>query len=584
MSSAADDRLSSVPRSEAVPISGPVLGRHIDSATIDEDTGDLLVAGWALRRDSPRARVIAIADGRSLGHVRADRARSDIAEAFPDVEHAGQSGFRLRLPAPLAKDLGELEIAMDGAAGELIPIWKVRFTGSEEASGDSPAPTDEPARRRTRRRGVLRALAPAKASSRRAETEHGDDAGDRQPPAPAVAEEPFRVVAIVSAYNEADVIEPMLDHLTSQGISAYLLDDGSTDDTVERAQAWLGRGLLAIERIAKPPDAKTSWRSILARKLELARELGADWYIHHDADEFRESPWPGTSLSQAIRWVDRLGYNAIDFRVLNFPPVDDTFRPGDDPRTHFSRWEDPAEYDRLQRKCWKAGFADTALEDGGHDVRFSERRLFPVRFPVRHYPIRSQAHGAQKVMHERRDRFADDEIAYGWHRQYDHVTTPDHLFLRNPALLRQFDLEALRLEAMLEAAEDTSAEPPERPPKVDPPPALGFLEHVSPRTISGWAGWVQVGASPVQVELWDGGRLIATVPAVTPRPDLAEHVTGGGFTIRTPRELLDGRPHWIWATVAETEVTLRRAPLVLHSEGRISIGSEQAPGSGTEPA
>jgi len=38
-----------------------------------------------------------------------------------------------------------------------------------------------------------------------------------------------------------------------------------------------------------------------------------DWYIHHDADEFREAPAPWSTLKEAIQAVDAEGYNAIDF-------------------------------------------------------------------------------------------------------------------------------------------------------------------------------------------------------------------------------------------------------------------------------
>jgi hypothetical protein len=102
----------------------------------------------------------------------------------------------------------------------------------------------------------------------------------------------------------------------------------------------------------------------------------------------------------------------------------------------------------------------------------------------------------------------------------------------------------------------------------------GFLDRVSPTTISGWAAHEDAGAGPARVELWDGGRVIATVTADEPRADLASQGIAGegraGFTVATPRELLDGRAHWIWATVAGTGVALRRSPLVLHVAGRVS--------------
>ena len=141
----------------------------------------------------------------------------------------------------------------------------------------------------------------------------------------------FRVVALIAAYNEGDIISFVIKHLVENGVDVYLIDNHSTDDTVEQASKWLERGLLKIEIFPEHwPGLSGSfgtfdWTAILHRKEELARELRADWFIHHDADEFRESPWPGFTLKDAIQWVDSLGYNCIDFRVLNFPPIHEGF-------------------------------------------------------------------------------------------------------------------------------------------------------------------------------------------------------------------------------------------------------------------
>ena len=44
-------------------------------------------------------------------------------------------------------------------------------------------------------------------------------------------------------------------------------------------------------------------------RIALARDH--DWCVVCDADEFRESPWPGMTLLDALREVDALGYSAV---------------------------------------------------------------------------------------------------------------------------------------------------------------------------------------------------------------------------------------------------------------------------------
>ena len=267
----------------------------------------------------------------------------------------------------------------------------------------------------------------------------------------------FRVIALIAAYNEEDIISSAIGHLVDSGVDVYLIDNRSTDNTVSEARKWLGKGLLEIEEFPeKAPEGEPlpfDWTAILRRKEELAATLDAAWFLHHDADEFREAPWPGMKLADAIRWVDRLGYNCIDFRVFNFPPTDDAFRPGDDPRSHFRYWNEAADFDRSQLKCWKKGSGPVSLiPSGGHEVGMSNRRVFPIPFLLRHYPIRGQTHGRRKIFSERRGRFLDRERAREWHIQYDGIEEESHDFLADPAKLRPFDENQMRLELMLDNA------------------------------------------------------------------------------------------------------------------------------------
>jgi chromosome segregation ATPase len=254
---------------------------------------------------------------------------------------------------------------------------------------------------------------------------------------------PPRIVAILATRNEEDLVAAVVGDLVEQGIEVYLLDDGSTDRTAEEARPFLGRGLLGIEPLPPAPGDRFSLRRIVARKEALARQLGADWYLNADADEFRESPWGDLSLREGIALVDRMGYDALDFELLDFRPVDDGFRGGD-PRPALLHYEPGGALDRLQIRCWKpAGRPVDLVSSGGHEAIFPGRRVFPIRFLLRHYPFRSQAQAERKLFGDRRPRYDPEEAAAGWHRQYASIE-PGHRFVRDPATLVRFDPEEVR--------------------------------------------------------------------------------------------------------------------------------------------
>ena len=135
----------------------------------------------------------------------------------------------------------------------------------------------------------------------------------------------------------------------------------------------------------------------MQRKESLAAELDATWFINHDADEFRESLWADTTLGGALRRVDELGWNAVDFEIFTMLPVGDPATARVTPDTEPAWYAPGGVYDRLQVRAWKQQPRVDLRSTGGHDVQFPGRRVFPLRFPLRHYPIRSQAHGERKI-------------------------------------------------------------------------------------------------------------------------------------------------------------------------------------------
>ncbi|HXT70254.1 MAG TPA: glycosyltransferase family 2 protein [Vicinamibacterales bacterium] len=262
----------------------------------------------------------------------------------------------------------------------------------------------------------------------------------------------LRIVALVAAYNEEDIIGQVVRALIDDGISVYFINHQSTDGTLAAVRAFRGKGVIGIESFpaARPAGRgghKFTWEAILQRKEELALSIDADWFIHHDADEFRESPWPNETLAAGIARADAAGYNAIDFEVLNFWPTADDPRASD-VRKRLQYYEPAGTWDRVQIKCWKKTRHPIALAlSGGHSVEFVGRRVCPIRFLLRHYPIRSQAHGERKVFRERKTAFDQSERARGWHVQYD-AFSEGTSFVRPRAALERFDPDAVRLRLL----------------------------------------------------------------------------------------------------------------------------------------
>ncbi len=105
--------------------------------------------------------------------------------------------------------------------------------------------------------------------------------------------------------DEADIIEDNLRYHRAQGVDFFVVaDTGSTDGTVQIIEPYEAAGMVRLERIGRGiHDMKEGGEGEIAR---IAGEMGADWVIHNDADEFW---WPLTgNLKEAIAAIpDRYG-------------------------------------------------------------------------------------------------------------------------------------------------------------------------------------------------------------------------------------------------------------------------------------
>lgn len=223
----------------------------------------------------------------------------------------------------------------------------------------------------------------------------------------------MNIVAILCVYNEEVYLGRCLEHLFSQGIQAYVIDNESCDRSPDIAKSYLGKGVVGVETFKR--RGVYEWEKLLLRKEAVAAELGADWYIHHDTDEIRYAPSRFETLAAGIQAVDRDGYNAVNFDEFVFVPT------GMEESYENDRFVEDMQYyyffqsGPLRRvNAWKNFGQKIDLHSlGGHRVLFDGIRIFPEHFALCHYIVLSYEHAIRKYC--RRTYSREEVEKRGWH-------------------------------------------------------------------------------------------------------------------------------------------------------------------------
>ena len=218
----------------------------------------------------------------------------------------------------------------------------------------------------------------------------------------------FSVIAILNTYNEEKLIRVCLEHLRKQGLDFIIIDNESTDRTIEIAKEFEGKGLIAVETIHR--DNNFSLIPLLIRKEELASELCADWFMHVDCDEFRFPPAPYKTLKEAFVAVDFQGFNAVEFMEYTFVATKE--HPEHDPETFLNsmQWYYSFQPFRPHRiNAWKRCKEPVELKSfGGHQVNFPGRKVCPEYFILKHYTYLNRKSAIEKFVNTVFDPSEDD--------------------------------------------------------------------------------------------------------------------------------------------------------------------------------
>jgi len=221
----------------------------------------------------------------------------------------------------------------------------------------------------------------------------------------------MRIVALLTVRNEELYLQRCLQHLQQQNIEVCLIDNGSTDKTLEIAERFLGRCVFRIEHLSF--NGLFEWERIMSQKSKLAQQIDADWFIHQDADEIREAPARFRNLHEGITHVDQAGYNAINLDEFDFVPMSEQENyEGTDYVLEMKQYYYFCPRKLHHIKIWKRTEMDMKLAEGGHRVEFDGLRVYPENFILRHYPFLSKQHAIKKYLER---KFDPIELAKGMH-------------------------------------------------------------------------------------------------------------------------------------------------------------------------
>ncbi|WP_454061345.1 glycosyltransferase [Candidatus Nitrospira salsa] len=244
---------------------------------------------------------------------------------------------------------------------------------------------------------------------------------------PSSGQKTFRVAAIIHVYNEADILPEVIEHLYNEGIEVHIFDNWSDDDSWKVICSLKGLGKVThAERFPEARINEYQWKRQLEKTETYAATLPVDWVMHHDADEIRMSPWRGVTLKNALAHIHWLGYSAVDHTVIDFRFLshrNSSQAPYQTNLTHFEFGRRPGHFHQV--KAWKNVGNIKLSNTGGHEAQFPDRRIYPIKFLIKHYPLRNLDQASKKVFQDRLPRVINEHHTLGWHSQYDQYSPKD---------------------------------------------------------------------------------------------------------------------------------------------------------------
>jgi glycosyltransferase involved in cell wall biosynthesis len=231
----------------------------------------------------------------------------------------------------------------------------------------------------------------------------------------------MKLVMTLLVRDEQDIVAEVLDYHLAQGVDEVIVtDNGSEDATLDILRAYEARGVVRV--ILEPSDDYSQGRWVTRMARMAATELGADWVINSDADEFW---WPRSgTLASTFAELDP-GTGIVVAHRTNFVPQPE----GDDPF-----WERMTVREReslnpvgkpLPPKLAHRAHPEITVVQGNHRVQGPDLggRLDDGTIEILHFPMRSYAQFENKIVKGgqayARNQELPERIGRTWRRLYE---------------------------------------------------------------------------------------------------------------------------------------------------------------------
>jgi hypothetical protein len=207
------------------------------------------------------------------------------------------------------------------------------------------------------------------------------------------------VAATLLVRDEEDVIAENLRHHIAQGVDYFVVTDNASRDQTKD----IVRSFSEVATIIDEPAMNYRQADWVSRMANVVHEIGADWVIHLDADEF----WTGLQCLENIE-SNFLVVNSGDhtnpgccsgMSCRNFVPITDDQQPVFHVNNYrYFRYSEHKAMKgcKIAHRCMK----NLEIGQGNHQILNipEEKVTFCPDLKIDHYPIRSYEHFERKVI------------------------------------------------------------------------------------------------------------------------------------------------------------------------------------------